>query len=65
MRLGMPQSPCGEEINSHPLSGFQLTIIQPVALRYTTELTWLQTQVLYWWNLYECDHMDEIPSLKF
>jgi len=21
--------------------------------------------VLYWWNLYECDHMDEIPSLKF
>jgi hypothetical protein len=41
-RLGGPQS-CsgrgGEEKNSQPLSGLELPIIQPVAQRYTTELS--------------------------
>jgi hypothetical protein len=41
-RLGEPQSlsGCGgEEKNSHPLSGLEPPIIQPVAQRCTTELT--------------------------
>jgi hypothetical protein len=29
---------CGEEKNSHPLSGLEPPISQPVAQRYTTEL---------------------------
>jgi hypothetical protein len=41
-RLGEPQgrSGCGvEEKNSQPLSGLEAPIIQPVAERYTTELS--------------------------
>jgi hypothetical protein len=41
-RLGGPQSRSGhggEEKNSQPLSGIELPIIQPVAQRYTTELS--------------------------
>jgi hypothetical protein len=44
MRLGEPQSRSGhggEEKNSQPLMGLQLLIIQPVAQRYTTEISWL------------------------
>jgi hypothetical protein len=43
-RLGGPQSWSGhggEEINFHPLSGQEPLIIQPVAQRYTTEISWL------------------------
>jgi hypothetical protein len=46
-RLGEPQSRSrrgGEEINSQPLSGLELPIIQPIAQRYTTELTRLLTR---------------------
>jgi hypothetical protein len=41
-RLGGPQSRSGrsgEKKNSQPLSGLEPQIIQPVAQRYTTELT--------------------------
>jgi hypothetical protein len=41
-RLGGPQSRSGrrgEEKNSQPLPGHEPPIIQPVAQRYTTELT--------------------------
>jgi hypothetical protein len=41
-RMDGPQSWSGrgdEEINSHPLSGLEPLIIQPVAERYTTELS--------------------------
>jgi hypothetical protein len=41
-RLGGPESRSGrggEEINSHPLSGLEPPIIQPVSERYTTEIT--------------------------
>jgi hypothetical protein len=41
-RPGGPQSRPrlgGEEKNSHPLPGFELPIIQPVAQLYTTELS--------------------------
>jgi hypothetical protein len=41
-RLGWPQSRSGrdgEEKNSHPLPGLELPIIQPIAQRYTTELS--------------------------
>jgi hypothetical protein len=41
-RLGGPQSRSGrggEEKNSHPLTGLKVSIIQPVAQRYTTELS--------------------------
>jgi hypothetical protein len=41
-RMGGPQSRSGrggEEINSQPLSGLEPPIIQPVAQRYTTELS--------------------------
>jgi hypothetical protein len=44
-RLGGPQSRSGrggEVKNSHPLPGLEPPIIQPVAQRYTTELTLLQ-----------------------
>jgi hypothetical protein len=44
-RLGGPQSRSGcggEEKNSQPLSGFEPSIIQPIAQRYTTELSRLQ-----------------------
>jgi hypothetical protein len=43
-RLGGTQSRSernGEEKNSHPLLGFEHPIIQPVAQRYTTEITQL------------------------
>jgi hypothetical protein len=43
-RLGGPQSRSGrggEEKNSQPLPGFEAPIIQPVARRYTTELSGL------------------------
>jgi hypothetical protein len=45
-RLGGPQSRSGrggEEKNSQLLPGLELQIIQPVAQRYTTELTRLPT----------------------
>jgi hypothetical protein len=38
-RLGGPQSRSGEERDSQPLPGLEPLIIQPVALRYTTELS--------------------------
>jgi hypothetical protein len=41
---GGPQSQSGrsgEEKNSQPLPGLEHPIIQPVAQRYTTELSWL------------------------
>jgi hypothetical protein len=41
-RLGGPQNRSGhgaEEKNSEPLAGFKPLIIQPVAQRYTTEIT--------------------------
>jgi hypothetical protein len=41
-RLGGPQSRSGrggEEKTSYPLTGLELPVIQPVAQRYTTELT--------------------------
>jgi hypothetical protein len=41
-RLGEPQIRSGrggEEKNSYPLSGLEPSIIQPVAQRYTTELS--------------------------
>jgi hypothetical protein len=44
-RLGGPQSRSGrggEEKNSQPLPGLESPIIQPVAQRYTTELSQLQ-----------------------
>jgi hypothetical protein len=44
-RLGGPQSRSGrggEEKNSQPLPGLEPPIIQPVAQRYTTELSRLQ-----------------------
>jgi hypothetical protein len=43
-RLGGPQSRSGrggEEKNSQPLPGLEPPIIQPVAQRYTSELSWL------------------------
>jgi hypothetical protein len=43
-RLGGPQSQSGrggDEKNSQPLPGIEIPIIQPVAQRYTTELSWL------------------------
>jgi hypothetical protein len=43
-RLGEPQSRSGrgsEQKNSEPLPGLEPLIIQPVAQRYTTELSWL------------------------
>jgi hypothetical protein len=43
-RLGGPQSQsvcCGEEKNSQPTPGLEPQIIQPVAQRYSTELSWL------------------------
>jgi hypothetical protein len=46
-RLGGPQSRSGcrgEEKNSQPLSGLELPIIQPVAQRYTAELSFDSTQ---------------------
>jgi hypothetical protein len=45
-RQGGPQSRSGrggEEKNSHPLPGLKPPIIQPVAQRYTTELSTLHT----------------------
>jgi hypothetical protein len=42
--LGGPQNRSGhggEEKNSHLLAGLELQIIQPVAQRYTTQLSWL------------------------
>jgi hypothetical protein len=35
----------GEEKNSQPLPGLEPPIIQPVAQRYTTELSWLMLQL--------------------
>jgi hypothetical protein len=43
-RLGGPQRRSGrggEEKNFQPLPGLEPPIIQPVALRYTTELSWV------------------------
>jgi hypothetical protein len=43
-RLSGPQSHSrrrGEEKNSQPLPGLKPPIIQPVAQRYTTELSWI------------------------
>jgi hypothetical protein len=43
-RLGGPQNRSergGEEKNSQPLPRLEHSIIQPVAQRYTTELSWL------------------------
>jgi hypothetical protein len=43
-RMDGPQSLSGltgEEKNSQPLPGLEPPIIQPVAQRYTTELSWL------------------------
>jgi hypothetical protein len=45
-RLGGPQSPSGrggEEKNFQPLPGREPPVIQPVAQRYTTELSLLLT----------------------
>jgi hypothetical protein len=47
-RPGGPQSQSGrggEEINSQPLSGLESPIVQPVAQRYTTELSRLLPNV--------------------
>jgi hypothetical protein len=48
-RLGGPQSrpERGVEKNSQPLPGLELTIIQPVAQRHTTELSRILSQRLY------------------
>jgi hypothetical protein len=49
-RLGGPQSRSGlsgEEKNSQPLPGFLPPIIQPVAQRYTTELTRLMRYIWF------------------
>jgi hypothetical protein len=46
-RLGGPQSRSGhgsEEKNSHPLPGLEPPIIQPVAHRYTSDLSRLLTR---------------------
>jgi hypothetical protein len=40
----------GEEKNSQPLPGLELPIIQPVAQRYTTELSGLLTAWSYYRN---------------
>jgi hypothetical protein len=47
-RLGGPQSRSGlsgEEKNSQPLPELEPPTIQPIAQRYTTELSWLLTLV--------------------
>jgi hypothetical protein len=49
-KLGGPQSRSGrfdEEKNSQPLPGLEPLIVQPVAQRYTTELT--RHLYLYWY----------------
>jgi hypothetical protein len=46
-RLGGPQSRSergGDEKNSQSLLGLERPIIQPVAQRYTTELSWLSNK---------------------
>jgi hypothetical protein len=48
-RMGGPQSHSGrggEEVNSQPLPGLELPIIQPVAQRYTAELSRLLTKII-------------------
>jgi hypothetical protein len=48
-RLGGPQSSSGrdgKEKNSQPQPGLEPPIIQPVAQRYTAELSWLLFQAI-------------------
>jgi hypothetical protein len=53
-KLGGPQSPSGlggEEKNCQPLPGLETPIIQPVAQRYTTELSQLPKLCLCFFKL--------------
>jgi predicted esterase YcpF (UPF0227 family) len=53
-RLGRPQSwsgHSGEEKNSHHLLGLEFLTIQPIDQHYTTEISWLCSDVVGYHNL--------------